>query len=350
MMKVGSLFSGIGGLDLGLERAGWEVKWQVENDEWCTRVLAKHWPNVPKYGDIKEVSGYDLEEVDLIAGGFPCQPVSLAGKREAEADLRWLWPEFLRIVSEVRPRFVLVENVPGLLTKGMARVIGDLSSCGYDTEWDCIPAAAVGAPHLRLRVFIFAYIDQSRLERCGEKYRLQEDSKKVKISRSSWWRTEPSVGRVVYGFPSFLDGVVITNAHESCFQKSRTEGLSNAWQVRVLWQSGELTTTSSESERCVVCDHPLSDLPYASPHGGWDVGEWIETTKGVCRLWGSVCELQSCSGQDLRPEVFKRTWEEKCKQKVGSRVNRLRGLGNAVVPQVAEWIGRRIMLASGEEK
>ncbi|KKM68354.1 hypothetical protein LCGC14_1461650 [marine sediment metagenome] len=199
---VGSVFSGIGGIDLGLERAGWEVKWQIEIDEWCRRVLTKHWPNVPKYGDVREPSGYDLEPVNLVAAGFPCQPVSLAGKQEAHSDPRWLWPELLRIVSEIRPRFVLLENVPGLLHRGMASVIGDLSSCGYNAEWNCIPAAAIGAPHLRYRIFIVAYANRPRLP--------QREEQKLLVQRSSaigsgWWSSEPDVGRVAHGIPSRVD-------------------------------------------------------------------------------------------------------------------------------------------------
>lgn len=165
-MKVGSLFTGIGGLDLGLERAGMEIRWQVEIDPFCRAVLEKHWPHVPKYGDIREVKGDELETVDLICGGFPCQPVSIAGRRLGEADPRWLWPEFARIVRVVRPKYVLVENVPGLLSRGMGNVLGALAEMGYDAEWFVFPAKAVGAAHLRERVFIFAHPPGSGLERC----------------------------------------------------------------------------------------------------------------------------------------------------------------------------------------
>lgn len=218
---VGSLFSGIGGLDLGLERAGWEVKWQVEIDEWCRRVLTKHWPKVPKYGDVRKLRGEQLESVDLITGGFPCQPISLAGRREAQADSRWLWPEFLRIVSALRPRFVLVENVPGLLYRGMAEIISDLSSCGYDAEWDCISAAAFGAPHRRERVFIVAYTSGNgcrswpsgdlecdkihSAQRCFGIGLVSEEMAEADTLRNSWWAIEPDVGRVAYGLPSRMD-------------------------------------------------------------------------------------------------------------------------------------------------
>jgi DNA (cytosine-5)-methyltransferase 1 len=154
----GSLFAGIGGIDLGLERAGWECRFQVEIDPYCQAVLAKHWPDVPRYGDITGVDWSGVEPVDLIAGGFPCQPFSVAGKQRRLEDDRWLWPEFQRAIRELRPRYVLVENVPGLLVGGgMDLVLGGLAELGYDTTWDSIPAAAVGAPHLRYRVWITAY-------------------------------------------------------------------------------------------------------------------------------------------------------------------------------------------------
>jgi len=112
-MKVGSLFAGIGGLELGLERAGMEVVWQVEIDDFCNRVLEKHWPNVKRYRDVREVGKHNLEPVDLICGGFPCQPVSQAGEKRAQEDDRWLWPEFARTVRELGPNFVLVERELG---------------------------------------------------------------------------------------------------------------------------------------------------------------------------------------------------------------------------------------------
>ena len=158
MPTFGSLFAGIGGLDLGLERAGWACKWQVENDEYATRVLERHWPDVKRYKDIREVN--ELERVDLICGGFPCQDISYAGKGEGIDGARsGLWSEFRRIICLVRPEYVLVENVPALLTRGLGRVLGELAESGYDAEWDCIPAATVGAPHKRDRVFIIAYTD-----------------------------------------------------------------------------------------------------------------------------------------------------------------------------------------------
>lgn len=156
-LTYGSLCAGIGGIDLGLDRAGFECRWQVEIDPFCQRVLAKHWPDVPRHGDIREITGGELEQVDLICGGYPCQPFSQAGKRAGEDDPRHLWPEFARLLRVLRPRFVLLENVPGHLSLGFGRVLGDLAGLGYDAEWTCLRAADFGASHLRKRVFVVAY-------------------------------------------------------------------------------------------------------------------------------------------------------------------------------------------------
>jgi DNA (cytosine-5)-methyltransferase 1 len=162
-LTVGSLFSGIGGFDLAAERVGWEIKWQVEIDPYCTKVLEKHWPHVRRYGDIKRLR-YP-SRVDVICGGFPCQDISQAGKRAGIDGTRsGLWREMARIVRAVRPRYVVVENVSALLARGLGRVLGDLAACGYDAEWDCIPAFAVGAPHRRDRVFLVAYPAERRVE------------------------------------------------------------------------------------------------------------------------------------------------------------------------------------------
>src|SRR4029450_2592075 len=116
MLTFGSLFAGIGGFDLGLERAGLTCRWQVEIDPFCRKVLAKHWPDVTRYADIRELDGRTVDPVDVLCGGFPCQPHSLAGKRGGSADERDLWREFARVIREVGPRWVLAENVPGLLS------------------------------------------------------------------------------------------------------------------------------------------------------------------------------------------------------------------------------------------
>ncbi len=134
-------------------------KWQVEIDPYATKVLEKHWPDVARFRDVRDCGRHNLETVDLICGGFPCQGVSNAGhKRGIDGDERsGLWSEFHRIVGVLRPRYVIVENVTAIVSRGLRRVLGDLAACGYDAEWGCLPAAAFGAPHERKRIFIVAY-------------------------------------------------------------------------------------------------------------------------------------------------------------------------------------------------
>src|SRR6476661_6834913 len=129
MLTFGSLFAGIGGIDLGLERAGMRCAWQVEIDDYATRVLAKHWPDVTRFRDVRSVGAHNLTPVDLLAGGFPCQDISDAGKRAGiEGARSGLWSEFARLIGELRPRYVLVENVTALLRRGMGTVLGDLAA------------------------------------------------------------------------------------------------------------------------------------------------------------------------------------------------------------------------------
>jgi DNA (cytosine-5)-methyltransferase 1 len=157
-VTVGSLFSGIGGLDLGFERAGFRVLWQCEADPWCRQILGGRWPGVPCHPDVRELSSTNAPRVDVLAGGFPCQDVSSAGVKRGLAGPRsGLWREFARLIGELRPRYVVVENVSALLSRGLGEVLGDLAACGFDAEWDCLPAAAVGAPQRRERVFVIAY-------------------------------------------------------------------------------------------------------------------------------------------------------------------------------------------------
>jgi DNA (cytosine-5)-methyltransferase 1 len=216
-LTFGSLFAGIGGLDLGLERAGMECRWQVEIDDYATRVLERHWTGVRRWRDVRTFppTGEDWR-CDLICGGFPCPPVSLAGRRGGATDERWLWPEFCRIVRCIRPRYVLVENVPGLLSADAGRLFGgilrDLAHCGYDAEWSLFSACAVGAPHTRERVFIMAYPNSQRWQR-GRNPKSQETKngwpkrEPQRCLGGSGWslETRPPIERVAHGIPNRVD-------------------------------------------------------------------------------------------------------------------------------------------------
>jgi len=252
-MRFLSLFSGIGGLDLGLERAGMECVAQVEIDPFCRRALAKHWPNVPRFEDVRTVTAESLASVgviDLIAGGFPCQDVSTAGvMRGIGGGRSSLYREVIRLSSEILPRFVLMENVAGLFVDArIGVVLGDLATIGYNAEWDCIPAAAIGAHHIRDRVFILAYPKRERWEKdlrggntgfmghssdsasferatkaiktpsCGESLPIWPDSemsgnddaadsfeRPIRPMLAERWMDEPDMGRVADGVPAWLD-------------------------------------------------------------------------------------------------------------------------------------------------
>lgn len=164
-MTVGSLFAGIGGFDLGFERAGFEIKWQVEIDPFCRAVLAKHWPAVKRYEDVREVGSHNLEAVDVVCGGFPCQDISEAGRRVGiDGSRSGLWREMVRCVGELRPRYTLVENVPALAIRGLGRVLGDLAEIGLDAEWDVLGADDFGSSQHRERIWILAYPHNTRLQ------------------------------------------------------------------------------------------------------------------------------------------------------------------------------------------
>ena len=218
MLTFGSLFAGIGGFDLGFERAGMKCLWQVEKDPFCQKVLAKHWPNVPKYDDVLTVGSDNLETVDVICGGFPCQPHSYAGKRKASRDDRDLWGEFARIISEIKPGWVVAENVPGLLSsengRYFGRVLRDLAQMGYDAEWGSITASSFGVHHIRERVILLAYPNIGNAQKNGTIFDQTVPIPKawtlVKYDRlfnTAWYDLKPDIGdrRSGNGVPDQLD-------------------------------------------------------------------------------------------------------------------------------------------------
>ena len=161
-MLVGDLFSGIGGFSLGLQRAGMQTAFFCEQDKFCKKVLKKHWPEVPIYSDVRYL--HYGGSVDVICGGFPCQPYSITGEQRGEADDRDLWPEMFRIVRKHRPRWVIGENVPGFINLGLDKALSNLESEGYTTATFIVPACAVNAPHRRDRLWIVANAHGHRLQ------------------------------------------------------------------------------------------------------------------------------------------------------------------------------------------
>ena len=302
-MRVLDLFSGIGGFSLGLERAGMRTVAFCEIDPYCRAVIARHWPGVPIFGDIREVtanavrdalrhepgrwhgpSGTSAAELgpDVLCGGFPCQDISVAGKGAGLAGARsGLWSEYARLIGELRPRYVIVENVSALLARGLERVLGDLAALGFDAEWHCIPAAYVGAPHRRDRIWIVAHTDIDTW-RQGRPSDRAEGSRRRHADRSG-------------EFPHLAD--------------ADQQGPQGRHGAELRERAGERTARPS------------------SPHAHAD----SEPTQRTPKSWSE------CDQWESEPDVGR------VAHGVPSRVDRLRALGNAVVPQVVEVIGRAIM-------
>ena len=371
-LTVGSLFSGIGGFEFGLERTGgFKTVWQCEIDPFCLKVLEKHWPGVKRFADIKKMGvEEEIPHVDVVCGGFPCQPVSCAGKRKGKEDERWLWPEFCRVVRSVRPEWVLIENVPGLLSADSGRlfagILRDLSESGYDAEWNIVSAASVGAPHLRKRVFIVAkmvhplhggYIHQE-----SSTSPLQDsDRQENRLSGEA----SPDVAN-----PRGVGGTTRGEAEYMACQKGNTEGKEDERQRRgdtsynrgpVVADADSILSKSIfgnmgrikamvEAEQGIpqpgsvgeapgeITDTSRKGLP--RPEQEWEHGRsaaqcdrWIFERrlgrasdglfKGLDRPWGKGWE-------DGTPRIA--TGQK-------DRVNRLKALGNAICPQVAQFVG-----------
>jgi DNA (cytosine-5)-methyltransferase 1 len=202
----------IGGFELGLERAGMRCIWQAEIDPYASAVLRKHWPHVENLGDVRNITAA-VPRADVICGGFPCTDITSAGLRAGiDGDDSGLWREFARIAGELRPRYILVENVAALLGRGIGRVLGDLAALGFDAEWHCIPASAVGANHRRDRVWIVAHaVRHGIAPRVSESHKRQARDAGIindRCLQDAWidaWSVEPDVGRVVNGVSARVD-------------------------------------------------------------------------------------------------------------------------------------------------
>lgn len=208
-MTVGSLFSGIGGIDLGLERAGFEIKWMVEINPFCQSILLQNFPMASVYPDVKKLNFSKVEKVDVLCGGFPCQPVSVASNaqnsRRGNKDERWLWPYYIEAIRSIRPKYALIENVVGLVKMGLEEVLSDLAGAGYNAIWFNLRASDLGAWHRRERIFIIAYPNSKRLEGAALqklfKAQLSIRSTIFAKYKNGWWQNEPKMARVVYGIP-----------------------------------------------------------------------------------------------------------------------------------------------------
>ena len=232
-MNVLSLFSGIGGLDLGLQRAGMTIAGQVEIDPWCRKVLAKHWPEVPRHDDVRTAVDWwgsiGRCAVHVVAGGFPCQPFSYAGLQRGVEDPRWLWPAFADVIAALRPRHVILENVAALVRDGIAFgwILADLHRLGFDAEWSIVSACSLGASHTRDRLFLVADSDRERSQGLHDAVG-RIDLQPVAADLRRLWVPEPGLARVANGIPGRVD---------------RTRGLGNAVVPQVAEHIGRLILT-----------------------------------------------------------------------------------------------------------
>lgn len=278
-MRMLDLFSGIGGFSLA---ASWvwgdehEIAAFVESDPFCRKVLKKHWPDVPIISDIREYK-HDATVIDLLTGGFPCQPFSVAGKRGGKADDRYLWPEMLRVIKAVRPSWIIGENVAGIINLELDRVLSDLENAEYEVQAFVIPACAVGAPHRRDRVWILGRrqdVNDPESGGCGILH--------TKNKRETAGKINPP-------------------AHSSC----NVADTNNAQATRQR-QYGRGGLSEPETEQSFKADSEDAADPHAGQGGKkqWDE-PWIEAATRLCRVDDGV----------------------------SARVDRLRSLGNAIVPQ-----------------
>ena len=297
-LRVLDLFSGIGGFSLGLERTGgFETAAFCEYEDFPRQVLAKHWPDVPCFPDVRELKGQDIDgPIDVICGGYPCQPFSQAGQRRGQEDDRHLWPEFSRLVDELRPTWVIGENVAGHISMGLDDVLSDLEGQGYACRTFVIPACAVGAPHRRDRVWSIA----SRNDADADSIRSHRTPKHVIRGR------EPS-DRQVSLFGPFCE-VLAGSGGASVGEASDVADAERIGQPR----SGE------SFKSCNQAAHRKREA--VKPLDG-RIGEIWLTEPDVGRVANGV----------------------------PGRVDRLKALGNAVVPQIPEMIGRAILQAEYEK-
>lgn len=214
VLTVGSLFSGIGGLDLGFERAGFNIAWQCEKDSYCQKVLNKHWPNTPCYDNIEDLHRADgpQPDADILIGGFPCQDISYAGEGGGlDGDRSGLWWEYHRTICNLEPRYAVVENTAAVHVRGLRPILGSLAEVGYDAEWDVLPAGAFGARHQRDRAFLVAYPSCQRSQRRdgeAEKRRGQVLRTQTPPEKPVRWDiTQPAVCRGTDGLPNRVDRI-----------------------------------------------------------------------------------------------------------------------------------------------
>lgn len=313
--KFGELFAGIGGIGLGLENTGeFEVAWQVEKDPYALRVLEKHWPDVPRHDDVctfpKAEGNWD---VDLITGGFPCQDISLAGKGAGlEGARSGLFYEGIRIINTLRPRWVLLENVSALLIRGLDGVLGELAQIGYDAEWHCLPTGAVfGAPHRRDRIFILAHTHDSRSGASG--HGDEQDREKAVQGREEQSGSESS---------------------------RQCETMANPGSNGCVEDAKRVTEQGSTSRSGFLEEEERSQGIHTNTSGIGLEGNLQEEISGIATLQRDIVRIREGLGREqweFEPELGR------VADGIPSRIHRIRCLGNAVVPQAAQFLGEVIL-------
>lgn len=355
-MRVGSVFSGIGGFDLGFENAGMTCVWQCEIDKDASKVLKNHWPNVPNIGDVRYVTRNTVEPIDVLCGGFPCQDLSIAGKREGLAGKRsGLWFEFERIIGELSPRTVIIENVPGLLSshqgRDFATILSGLVKFGYGVCWRVLDAQFFGVPQRRRRVFVVGSLGDGRAAEVL--FECESLSGNPPTRREAGQETTGIAGTLSAngggldrpaGNANELDFCVPTMALNS--RNNRLDAESQtfiAFDGRNMDTHEQSPTLQSKKQGYSLNFTPMAftteqtpkyssnqafTLTKQSPTGGGHQMS-VAGSFGVRRLTPTECE---------RLQGFPDGWTDGQSDTV-----RYRQLGNAVAVPVAEWIGRRIM-------
>jgi len=321
-LKHGSLFSGIGGIDLGFEMAGIKTTWTCEIDDWANGLLKKRFPNAHHYRDIKEIGKNNLEDVDIISGGFPCQDISTAkrGGEGLDGERSGLWFEMWRIIGELQPRWVFIENVANLTSKGGERVLYDLAKIGYDAEWQVISAKDVGAKHLRKRIWIVAYPKKISNTLRGKLERFDRESKGESGNKTRRGNDSESYIQ--------RSSLKLSNTESSRHRGGSSEQCKIK-KGKVQQDKQERTKVGSKTKRCST---KLSEPKQ---------GRTKQDIEGKDRANG-----------EFRIETFERLKNEPkldrvaygLSQKLDRYNDRVKGLGNAVVPQIPYQIGKRIML------
>lgn len=336
MLTFGSAFAGIGGLDLGLERAGWECKWQIENDRFCNKILKKRWPSIKRYGDVEAVKTEELETVDLLCGGFPCQDLSVAGKRRGLSGERsGLFWELVRLVRGLRPRWLLVENVPGFLSSNEGRdfavAIETLAECGYGLAWRVLDSQYFGVPQRRRRVFIVGHLGAI----CPPEILFEPEGGEGDIAEG---------GKAGKGLAAETERSIVDALQARDYKGVGTQYVQEGKLIIEDSPNTEFGSYAQGPDRTFIGEE-------ADPEGVREasgvprrVDLFVsENQRAEMRLTPYARQLTSGGGKPGQgyPAVLTQTIEGMACPCPDSP--RYRALGNAVTVQVAEWIGRRII-------